>query len=64
MGCYSWKLKKDTKEKDNKAQNTPNTNVAHDKLVIMGCCEEECMVADCDVSWIIHSSASFHATPS
>ena len=30
----------------------------------MGGCGVECMVADCDVSWIIDSGASFNATPS
>ena len=33
-----WKLKKDSKEKDNNAHNIPNANVAHDELVILGGC--------------------------
>lgn len=59
-----WKLKKDTKEKDNKAQNAPNANIAHDELVIMRGCRPEKMVTDYDASWIIDSGESFYVTPS
>lgn len=58
--CWKFKYMKE----DNETQNAPNANVAHDELVIMGDCGQECMVADCNVSWIIYSRASFHAIPS
>lgn len=54
---------KDQKEK-NKGQNGQNANVACDKLVIMGDCGIGCLIAICEVGWIVDSVASFHATPS
>lgn len=58
-----WKLKKDMYEKDNKAQSISNVNVGNDELVIMGGCGYECMVGNCEMSWIIDFGASFYATP-
>ena len=59
-----WKLKKDLKNKDNKDQGETNTNVVHDDMVILSDCENDCLTADCDASWVVDSGSSYHATPS
>lgn len=51
------------KEKDNKGQNNQDANLVHDELVVIFYCGNECLTADCYASWVIDSSASFHATP-
>lgn len=41
------------KKEDNKCQNGQNANAAHDELVIMSDYGNGCMIADCEVSWLV-----------
>lgn len=53
-----WKLKKGLKEKDNN-QNNQDVNLVHDELVRVFDYGNECLMVNCDASWVINISASF-----
>lgn len=49
-------------ERKGQYQNNEDVSLVHDELVRVFYCVNKCLMTNCDASWVINMSASFHAT--
>lgn len=48
---------------DNKTDKNKNVNVIDDDSLIFFYCENDYLMTNCDIRWVVDSCTSFHATP-